>query len=372
VRNGWALDWREACDAPLDNRESGKRFVSKEELRGGLGLPLHYYALIENRQAHGMGHDVPQHRQYMANMMAPFSAVAAANPYSQFPREYASQELATVGPGNYALNLPYSKLLIAQDAVNQSSALVLTSVGHARRLGVPCTQWVFLEAYAEGIDHYLCQREDPGRSQAMSQVLTAALEHAAASQSDLDLIDIYSCFPCAVQAACDVLGLPTDGTRPLTVTGGLPYFGGPGNNYSAHALVEMAWRLRGNTARALVTANGGMLSKHAAAVLTSNPERAVSIDWDRFTPLNIDLENNAARAMAADPAHGRVISYTVIPRPEKDSLGVVLAETPGGERFIASSTQPRVTDWMQHHCPIGRAIDVEVQEERHVFSFSEV
>jgi acetyl-CoA C-acetyltransferase len=371
VRNGWALDWREVCDAPLDNRESGKRFVSKEELRGGLGLPVHYYALIENSQAHRMGHDMQQHRQYMAQLMAPFSAVAAANPFSQFPREYTAQELATIGPGNYPLNLPYSKLLVAQDAVNQSSALVLTSVGHARRLGVPPGQWIFLEAYAEGIDHYLCQREDPGRSQAMSRVLSATMEQAAASHGDLDLVDIYSCFPCAVQAACEVLGLPTDGTRALTVTGGLPYFGGPGNNYTSHALVEMALRLRGNASRALVTANGGMLSKHAAAVLTSSPERAAGIDWGNFTPLNIDLASSPARAMAAQPARGRVISWTVIPRAEKESLGVVLAETTGGERFIAASTQPRVTDWMQHHCPIGRAIDVQAQEEQHVFSFSE-
>jgi acetyl-CoA C-acetyltransferase len=369
VRNGWALDWREDYDAPLDNRDTAKRFVAREELHSGLGLPVHYYALIEHSQAHRMGHDVPQHRQYMARMLAPFSAVAAANPSAQNPREYSVQELAAIGPGNYALNSPYSKLLVAQDAVNQSSALVLTSVGHARKLGVPPEQWIFLEAYAEGMDHYLSQREDPGRSEAMSRVLTAALDQAGALPADIDLIDIYSCFPCAVQAACEVLGLPTDGSRALTVTGGLPYFGGPGNNYTSHALVEMALRLRGEASRALVTANGGMLSKHAAAVLTSSSERAARIDWSDIAPLNFDLANSPARTMAGHPAEGRVISYTVIPRPDKETLGIVLAETPGGERFLAASTEPQVTGGMQDTSPIGRLITAHREEERQLFQF---
>jgi acetyl-CoA C-acetyltransferase len=369
VRNGWAPDWREEYAAPLDNRESGKRFVSREELRGGLGLPVHYYALIENSQADRMRHDARQHREHMARLMAPFAAVAAANPYSQHPRGYSAQELASNAPGNYPLNLPYSKLLVAQDAVNQSAALVLTSVGHARKLGVPPDQWIYLEAYAEGIDHYLCQREDPGRSEAMSRVLAAVLEQAEASQSDLDLIDIYSCFPCAVQAACDVMGLPTDGARALTVTGGLPYFGGPGNNYTTHALVEMALRLRGDASRALVTANGGMLSKHAAAVLTSSPERAARLDWHDFTALNCDIADSPARAMAACPTEGRVISYTVMPRPGQEAFGVVLAETPGTERFLANSTEPQITDWLQNNNPIGRAITVHREGERQLFKF---
>jgi hypothetical protein len=34
-------------------------------------------------------------------------------------------------------------------------------------------------------------------------------------------------------------GRARDDTRPLTVTGGLPWFGGPGNNYSTHAIATM-------------------------------------------------------------------------------------------------------------------------------------
>ena len=128
---------------------------------------------------------------------------------------------------------------------------------------------------------------------------------ADATRADMDLIDLYSCFPCAVHAACDILGLPTDGSQPLTVTGGLPFFGGPGNNYSLHALAEVAVRLRGNPVRALVTANGGMLSKHAAAVLTSDPARAGALDWDNDCVLTVDSADIPVRPMIAASATRR-------------------------------------------------------------------
>lgn len=370
VRNGWELDWKEEFDAPLDRRDSRARFAAREEVRNGLMLPAHFYALIENRQAHGMGHNLQQHRHYMAQLMAPFSAVAAANPYAQSPLAHTPQTLAQPGPGNYPISLPYTKLLVAQDAVNQGAALLLTSAGQARRLGVDPSQWIFLESYAEGTDQYLAQREDTRRSDAMARVLTAALDRAGAGIRDMDLIDLYSCFPCAVQAACDVLGLPTDGSRPLTVTGGLPYFGGPGNNYTSHALAEVAVRLRGAARRALVTANGGMLSKHAAVVLTSDAGRAVNFDWDNSDALTLDCTDIPTRPLVEQAPHGRVVTYTVIARPDKGDIGVVLAETPTGERFLASSTEPSITGWMQDNSPIGRSIDARMQDERQVFSFS--
>jgi acetyl-CoA C-acetyltransferase len=348
IRNGLEDNWREEFDAPLDKREYHKRFASKQEMSSGLSLPVHYYALIENRQAHQMGHNLQHHRQYMAQLLAPFSNVAAANPYAQSPVAYTAQELAAVGPVNYPISLPYSKLLVAQDAVNQSAALLLTSVGHARQLGVDPRQWIYIEAYAQGEDQYLSQREDPGRSTAMARVLTTTMEMAGATHADMDLIDIYSCFPCAVHAACAVLGLPTAGSRPLTVTGGLPFFGGPGNNYSLHALAEVAVRLRGEPERALVTANGGMLSKHAAAVLTSEPARAATIDWDNTEDLTIDCTEIPVRAYADTPRQGEIISYTVIARRDKADIGIVLAET-----------------------QTGRGVEVQEQDQRNVFGFRE-
>ena len=369
LRNGFEVNWDEQFDVAMDNREYTRRFASPQELGSGMKLPVHYYALIENLQAHNLGHDTQQHRWHMAEMMAPFSEIASANPYAQFTTAYSAQRLAEIDRSNYAICTPYSKLLIAQDAVNQSAALLLTSAGNARRLGIDPQQWVFLKAYAEGADQCLTVREDPGSSEAMSQVLAATLDMAGLEATAIDLIDIYSCFPCAVQAACDALHLPTNGGRQLTVTGGLPYFGGPGNNYSMHALVEMARRLRGKAEMALVTANGGTLSKHAAAVLSCRQEAAQSVDWAKGEFVTVKPETIPARRYCDKPQTGRVLSYTVISRRDDNDLAVVLADTTSGDRFLASSTDACICSNMRQHSPVGREIQVQPGDKRHVFTW---
>lgn len=370
MRRDIELDWREEFDEPFDDRQSAQRFVSKEELAAGFNLPVRYYAAIENMQAKQMGHDAAQHARFMGQLMASFSEVAAANRYSQWSRPFNGRELTEEGPDNYAMSLPYSKRLVAQDAVNQSAAILLTRVGHARELGVAPGQWIFLDSAAQGIDHFLSQRIDPGRSEAMARVLNATMDRAGASTAELDLIDIYSCFPCAVTAACAVLDLPTDGSRPLTVTGGLPYFGGPGNNYSLHALAEMAVRLRGTRSRALVSANGGMLSKHATALLSSDAARAGSIDWQGTEGFALDCSDIPLKPYADSPKDGEVLTYTVVTRRGKPDLGLVMAEAASGERFLTSSTEPAITDAMRARNPIGRGVEVRLQEERQVFDFA--
>ncbi|NQX87499.1 MAG: hypothetical protein HRT77_02435, partial [Halioglobus sp.] len=285
-------------------------------------------------------------------------------------RYFNVRALAEEGPHNYAMSLPYTKRLVAQDAVNQSAAIVLTNAGHARDLGVHRKHWIFLESAAQGVDHFLSQRTNPARSEAMARVLSKTMGHAGISTLDLDLIDIYSCFPCAVTAACNVLDLPTDGSQILTVTGGLPYFGGPGNNYSLHALAEMAVRLRGDPRRALVSANGGMLSKHAAALLTSEADCASKVDWQSADSFSVDCSDIPFKPYAKNPQTGHIVTYTVVTRQGKPDLGLVIADSSSGERFLSSSTEHATTAAMRAQNPIGKSIKVHLQENRQVFSFT--
>jgi acetyl-CoA C-acetyltransferase len=367
MRNDYEEDWTEEFDVPLESQEYRKRFASKEEIRSGMMLPAHYYALIENHQAHDMGNNIQAHRQYMAQLMAPFSRVARENPYSQNPTSYSVEQLAEINKSNYLISAPLSKLLVAQDAVNQSATLLLTSVGKARELGIDPAKWVFLEAYAEGEDRVLSEREDIGRSQAMEEVFAAAFSMAKTSCDDMALLDIYSCFPCAVHSARQALGIDKNDERGLTITGGLPYFGGPGNNYVMHSLAEMATRVRGEDRRGLVTANGGILSKHAAVILGSNSERGARIDWNNWKPTVIKPESIPAREMVDTPSTGRVISYTVIAGRDNDDVGIVLCEDERGARFLASSRETETTATMLQTSPIGQAVSVSTEDERHYF-----
>lgn len=370
MKQGITLDWSEEYDAPLDDRQYLKRFVSDEEIGSGLGLPAHYYALIENALAQRMGHSPAGHSDHMARMFAPFSQIAADNPLAQFPIAYSEEELAQESAANYLISLPYTKRLVAQDAVNQSAALLLTSAGHARRLGIAPGKWIVVDAYAQAEDQPLTQRLDLTASAAMDAVIASVLAQADCAGTDFDHIDIYSCFPCAVQAACESLALPTDGSVPLTVTGGLPFFGGPGNNYSMHAVAEMVARLRGTQQRALVTANGGILSKHAAAVLRAADTCEQPVDWAGADIVALEQEAIPTVAYAQDPRGGTVTSYTVIAKRGKPDIGIVLAETASGERFLASSVDTGITGNMKAASPVGRQVSVIAGGERRLLEFA--
>lgn len=366
-RAGYEDNWREDIDAPLDSREYKKRFASTQELHSGMTLPAHYYGMIENSLAADLGHNLTEHQHYMAQVMAPFSEVGAQNPYSQNPRRYSIDELATTSNKNYAIATPYSKWLVAQDAVNQGAALVLTSIGQAKALGIDPNQWVFVQAYAQGFDLPMSQRSDPGRSEAMTQVLNATLEMAELRASEMAHVDIYSCFPCAVHNACEALELPTDGSTPLTITGGLPYFGGPGNNYTMHAVAEMVQQLRGTGAAGLVTANGGILSKHAAAVLTNNVQGTQHMDWSKAGALTWNTPQAHALRYCDEPTGGTVLSYTVIEGRRQPDLAVILGQTNEGERFLANSNSATETAAMRDTSPIGLSVSVRRTQESHEF-----
>src|SRR5690606_18969108 len=104
----------------------------------------------------------------------------------------------------------------------------------------------------------------------------------------IDFFDLYSCFASAVQIGCAELGLSEDDPRGLTVTGGLPYFGGPGNNYVTHSISEMMRRLRANPGKfGMVTANGNYVTKHSFGIYSTEPVQGT---WQRENPATLQAE----------------------------------------------------------------------------------
>jgi acetyl-CoA C-acetyltransferase len=361
------VDWSESHDRPMDDRGYGKQIISQEELSNGLRLPMYYYALIENYRAWQQGLDLEQQATAMGELLAPFSEVACGNPYAQFQRAYSAAELADHSAENFRLATPYGKLLVSQDSVSMGAALVVTNIGHARALGIDESKWVFLHGFAEGYDHFLFQRPDPGTSPVMDAVFNDCLAMADCSVDDISVFDIYSCFPCAVAAAQDSLHIDTT-KHSLTVTGGLPFFGGPGSNYSLHGLAEIVARLRLQPqARGLLTANGGMLSKHAATVLSCQPR---SLDWETLEQTEITPDRFPSRTAASAPTSGKILSYTVVYKRNIAQQCFVLAETDAGERFIATNSDADTIADIEQQPPFQRAINVQSNGDTHQFSFA--
>jgi acetyl-CoA C-acetyltransferase len=251
--------------------------VTDLEAARGLDRPLRVFPLFENALRSDAGETIEEHQRAVSELWARFSQAAAMNPnaWSREPR--SAEEIRTIGPSNRMVSFPYPKLMNANDRVDQGAAVILCSLEAARRAGVPEDRWVFPVAGADAHDHwFVSNREDLKSSPAIRIAGARALTLAGAGIDDVAHVDLYSCFPCVVQIAASELGLPLDDPdRSLTVTGGLGFAGGPGNNYVTHSIASMTQRLRGDPGTlGLVTGLGWYSTKHAIGVWSTTPPAA--------------------------------------------------------------------------------------------------
>ncbi|GAA1733259.1 acetyl-CoA acetyltransferase [Nonomuraea bangladeshensis] len=352
-------DFSESVEGDLEDRGYGlKGLVSRQQAAHGLTDALSQYALFDNARRARLGQTREEYAAGMGALFAPFTKVAAANPHAAAPVERTAEELVTPSEKNRYIAEPYTRYTVAREKVNQGAAVLLMSVGEARRLGVPPERWVFLHGHADLRERGLLERADLSGSPAAVLAVRHALEQAGIGADELAVIDLYSCFPIAVSAVCDGLGLPADGSRELTVTGGLPFFGGAGNNYSMHAIAETVQRLRAQPgAYGLVGANGGSLSKYSAGVYSTTPA-----EWrpDRSAALQAELDSRPGveQAFQAD-GWATIETYTVKHGRGGKRTGIVVGRLEAdGRRFIATSDDERTLGLLTTGEPIGRRVHV--------------
>lgn len=376
ARHGFDLDLNETVEGdytdlwPMDNAD---KMVSDYEMAHGLFLPVQAYPLCENVWRHRAGHSVEQHRRVMGELFSRFAHVAAHNEYAQFPVERPADFLSTPSADNYLLSEPYTKWMVAQDAVNQGAAVVLTSAGKARAWGIPEHRWVALHGYGDCDDLNVIERPDLSISYAQNLAVGRALESADTSAAAIEHLEVYSCFPIAVLSACVAMGLDPATERTLTLTGGLPYFGGPGNNYSMHGIAEAVQRVRDNPgSRALVIANGGYLSKHSAGVYGPVP----SGEWQRVdsADLNQRLVDHGRAAVTETPDGDAIVeSYVAAYQRGQPGVGYIVGrQSADAQRFLAV---PERDDHETLHAlfetePMGRRVRVDGSGAVNTFRFA--
>jgi acetyl-CoA C-acetyltransferase len=292
-----------------------------------------------------------------------FSEVAATNPYAWLPAARTPDELLTPSDDNRMITDPYPKLLTANMQVDQGAALLLCSAAAAEAAGVPRDRWVFPLAGADADDHwFLSHRLDFHSSPAIRLAGAAALSLAGLTIDAVDHVDLYSCFPSAVEIGAAELGLPLDDPgRPLTVTGGMTFAGGPGNNYGTHAIATMVGVLRADPGTTgLVTGLGWYLSTHSIGLYGTSPGGAVDPD-ERSLPERTEVLG-AGGFRWADPqiavgslpqtssdadAEGEVTVETYAVAHDRGGApewAVVACRTPGGLRAWATVTDPDQLD----------------------------
>jgi acetyl-CoA C-acetyltransferase len=326
------LDWTDDQGVDFEDRGLGKRQLNDYEIANGVGFPTWVYPLFENALRVRWGSTAEEHRQTISELWSGFSKVAANNPYSQFPVERSVEFLSERSRENYHVSGPYNKWDVAQDAVNQAATVILTSVATAQELGVPENKWIYLHGYGQASDKLVSERADLSRSQAMELVLDRALKSSGKTKNDISVYDLYSCFPCAVLIAAEAIGVDFR-EQPLTVTGGLPFFGGPGNNYSMHGLASMAEILREKPGEfGLVLANGGFLTKEAAGVYSTTPKD----DWAPISSKDLQetIDNSHSPKLLNESGEAEIETYTVGYIKGRPTYGYAVCKK-GEDRIIA-------------------------------------
>ncbi|XPS93586.1 hypothetical protein M3J09_002929 [Ascochyta lentis] len=259
-----------------------------------IGAPIHVYPLYENAFRAHRGQSLKANNEESAELYAEFSKVASSQEFAWSQgKSNDAKTIGTVSASNRMICHPYPLLMNAFNTVNLAGAILLTSVSTATSLSIPSSQWIYPLSGAGTSDAAaFWERPNFHSAPSVTQSLSAALSASNTTSSDLDLIDIYSCFPIVPKLAAAALRLPlVRGPKPLTLLGGLTSFGGAGNNYSMHALTEMTRQLRaGKGRKGLVLCNGGVLSYQHVVVLGTKPRGSDYPMEDALPELVSDVE----------------------------------------------------------------------------------
>ncbi|TFV61112.1 acetyl-CoA acetyltransferase [Mycobacterium sp. PS03-16] len=355
-------DFTEHVDGQLEDRgHQIHQYFTEYTANHGLTGAAVQYGLLDNARRARLGMSVADYRRTMAELFAPMSKVAAKNPFSSSPVERSVDEIVTVTDDNRMICDPYPRLLVARDQVNQGAAVVMMSVAAARRLGVPEEKWVYVHGHADLTEQPLLDRVDLSASPAAVRSAREALRVAQIGADDIATFDLYSCFPFPVFVICEALGLDGDDPRGLTVTGGLPYFGGPGNSYSLHAIAETVAQLRDRPGRfGFVGANGGTISKYSTGVYSTLP-----VEWraDNSAALNAEVAALPTVPVTERPdGIGTIETYSVrYDWPVR--TGIIVGRTPAGERFMATSEDEELVALMSDGDPLGARIVVRAGDK---------
>lgn len=328
------------------------------EMAKGIRQAIQIYPMYDNALRYHLGETLDAHRARVGRLWARFNEVGLRNPNAWVRTPMSAEEITTPSDRNRPISFPYTKFMNANMSVNMGAALIMMSVAKARELGIEEAKWVYPIAGVAGYDHFSASvRDNFYTSPGIRFVGERLLELAGLSVEDLDYVDLYSCFPSAVQVAAREYGLTED--RDLTVTGGLTFGGGPLNNYVMHSIARTVELLRETGGHALVTANGGNLYKHVHGVYASEPPET------EFVADNVQDRINALPARTCIAAHsGRaaIESYTVMYGADGPSVAHLACLNDDGERTWVNTSDSELMTAMTEEEFCGRTVQLDRSE----------
>jgi acetyl-CoA C-acetyltransferase len=344
---------RQQDDAPHVLLSPTDELRHPAELRAGMKMPVGLYAIIASAFRARQGWTVDDHRDRIARMYSRFSAIAAANPHAWNRKPVAAEAIRDASERNPMQAFPYTKLHCSTWNVDQAGALLFCSEARADELGVPATKRIYPLASTES--NHMAQvatRADLAACPGAGIAGRAALQAGGLAIGDVDLVELYTCFPVAVETYASELGLSLD--RDLTVTGSMAFAGGPYNNYVIQATCRMAELLReGRGRHGLVSSVSGVLTKQGFGLWSRDRPRT-QYAWR-------DVSGEVARVSGTRPVldaatgTGVVAGCTVVHERGTAPRAVAIVDVALG-RVVVQSEDPAVIATMQAGEPVGTPV----------------
>jgi acetyl-CoA C-acetyltransferase len=312
-----------------------KRGVHPHEIAAGITTATACFSLCDTSLRHSLGESPKAHRDRISDLSSRMSRVAAANPNAWIQREFEADEIRNPSAGNRMVSYPYTKLMTSNISVDQGAALIICSEEAAERHGIAQEKRVYLRASTE-MNHttYLSDRDrlhhHPGQEIAAQRLL----ELGETSAEGIDHVDLYSCFPFAVQAGAAALGMGVDPVPSLT--GGMTFFGGPFGNYVIHSKAHMIDRLRANPgSNAAIGSVGGYFGHFSYGLYSTDPGSA---DAPTIEDVSHEYASMPIRPHLADyDGRAEIESYTVDVSATGPVKASFTALTEAGERVWGRS-----------------------------------
>jgi acetyl-CoA C-acetyltransferase len=271
------------------------------------------FAVFDNARRARRATGLAEYRAGIGRMMSPMSAIAAANPDAWFPVARSPAALMDATPDNRMVGYPYTKYTVAVMDVDMAGALIIATHDRAEELEIPRERRVYLRGWCYATDPVLvAAHPDLTASPAMSAASSEALRVAGIGVDDVAMFDLYSCFASSLHFACDALGLPPDEQRGLTVTGGLPYHGGPASGYLTHSIAETVRRLRAEPgAFGMVSGVGMHMTKHVFGVYSTDPGPVAPPDEAAVQAL-LEASSDEIEVVGEHEGDTTVAAYSVV------------------------------------------------------------
>jgi acetyl-CoA C-acetyltransferase len=309
------------------------------------------FAALDSARRARLGVEPEEYRRYEAAMMAGLSQIASGNPGAWFPKAHRPEDIFKVDAGNRMVSYPYTKNMMAFMDVDMAAAMIMADDDLADELGIAPEKRIYLHGwgYAEE-PAAIAARAELWRCPAMETASKAALAMAGKDIGEIAHLDLYSCFASALNFAKDALGIAETDPRPLTLTGGLPYFGGPGNNYTTHAIATLVEKLRQNPGEfGLINGIGMHMTHHVFGIYGS-------IRPESFGVTPAALSGQSARIVDdGQDGPATIAAYTVL--HDKQSVrALAICEFENGHRCYAHCTDPEVVQAMETSEWVGRKV----------------